>query len=139
MANRSRAARRLTDDEILAQIPAARARAEEADRTEPRATGVRYEAETGRIVVELTNGCAFAFPAEYAQGLRGADLHELEGVQVDAFGAGLRWDVLDVDLSVAGLAAGVFGGETWMRELAKEGARQTGRQGGQQVMNLNRT
>ena len=44
---------------------------------------------------------------------------------------GLRWDALDVDLSVAGLASGVFGGEAWMRELEMEGARKMGRRGGQ--------
>lgn len=131
MGSKNAVVRSLTDEEILAQIPGARVRAEEADRTEPRAAGARYDADTGRVWIELTNGCAFAFPADHAQGLRDASPHDLERVQVDPFGAGLRWEALDVDLSVAGLLAGVFGGEAWMRELAREGARRTGRQGGQ--------
>jgi hypothetical protein len=131
MGSRNAVVRSLTDEEILAQIPAARARGEETDRTEPRASDARYDRDTGRVWIELTNGCAFAFPADHAQGLRGASPRDLEGVRVDPFGAGLRWEALDVDLSVAGLLAGVFGGETWMREMAREGARTTGRRGGQ--------
>jgi general stress protein YciG len=121
---------RLTKAEILAQIPAAVARAEEEDRTEPRATSARYDRKAGRVVLELANGCLFAFPTHLAQGLRGAPADQLAAVEVDPGGAGLHWEDLDVDLSVVGLVSGVFGGRAWMRELAREAARVTGRQGG---------
>ena len=47
--------RTLTDEEIQAQIPAARARAKR--RRAVRARGATYDRETGRVVVELTNAC----------------------------------------------------------------------------------
>lgn len=122
--------RDMTDAEILAQIAAATARGEEEDRTEPRAVSARYDEPTRRVVLELRNGCLFAFPAHLAQGLRDAPANQLAEVEVDPGGAGLHWDALDVDLSVAGLVSGVFGGRKWMAELAKEAARATGRQGG---------
>ena len=45
-----------------AQIDAALARGEAARLSEPRAASARYDRQLGRVVVELTNGCTFAFP-----------------------------------------------------------------------------
>ena len=39
-----------------------------ATAAEPRARKARYDAKNDRIVVELTNGCIFAFPPRLAQG-----------------------------------------------------------------------
>lgn len=116
----------LTDTELARQIAAGTARAEEEDRMEPRAVSARYDATTGRIVVDLRNGCLFAFPAELVQGLRGAPVNQLAEVEVDPHGLSLHWEALDVDLSVTGLVSGVFGGKGWMRELTRE----MGRKGG---------
>ena len=44
-----------------AQIDAAIERGQVARVTEPRAASARYDFATGRIVVELTNRCIFAF------------------------------------------------------------------------------
>lgn len=81
---------------------------------EPRAAAARYEAKTGRIVVDLTNGCTFAFPARRAQGLEKANDAALAEVEILGLGAGLHWERLDVDLSVPGLIAGLFGTKAWM-------------------------
>lgn len=83
-------------------------------RDEPRAASARYDRKTGRIVVDLTNGCTFAFPARRAQGLEKADDGALAEVEVLGLGAGLHWERLDVDLSVPGLIAGLFGTKAWM-------------------------
>jgi hypothetical protein len=42
--------------------------------------------------------------------------------QIEVFpgGIGLRWDTLDVDLSVTGLVSGVFGTRRWMRKIESE-------------------
>lgn len=88
---------------------------------EPRATSARYNRETGRVEVELRGGCLFAFPAELAQGLRGAAPEALEEVEVTPTGSGLHWESLDADLHVASLVAGVFGPAAWMRELGRAG------------------
>jgi hypothetical protein len=110
-----------------AEIRAALKRGREADRVEPRAVSARYDAESGRVVMELANGCAFAFPAELGQGLRGAPPERLAAVEVQAGGRALRWDELDVDLGVAPLVSGIFGTAAWMRELRREMARAGGR------------
>ncbi|HEV7590745.1 MAG TPA: DUF2442 domain-containing protein [Longimicrobium sp.] len=110
-----------------AQIQAALERGRQADLADPRALSVRYDAAARRMVVELTNGCALAFPAEAAQGLRGADPAALAQVEVVAGGRALRWDALDVDLGVGPLVQGIFGTAAWMRELRSEMGRTGGR------------
>lgn len=92
-----------------AQIAMARARGEAARASEPRAASARYDAKLDRIVVELTNGAAFAFPPALAQGLETASAGELGKVEILGLGYGLHWEALDVDLSLPGLMAGVFG------------------------------
>jgi hypothetical protein len=115
-----------SDAEILARIPGAIKAAEEADDREPRAAAVSYDAESRRVRIDLTNGCAFEFPAALAQGLAGAAPEDLAQVSVYPGGEGLRWERLDADLSVPGLLAGAFGGEAWMRQMG----RQMGQKGG---------
>ena len=110
----------LTYDEIVAQIPAARARAKEADRIEPRARAATFDAATRRVRIELKDGCAFEFPADSCQGLRGVAADVLAQVEVYPRGVGLRWDALDIDYSVPGLVAGRFGNKAWMRQVESE-------------------
>jgi len=112
--------KQLTYEEILAQIPAARARAKEASRTQPRARAATFDAATRRVRIELKNGCVFEFPVDLAQGLRGVPADVLEQVEIFPGGRALRWDALDVDFSVPGLVAGRFGGKAWMRQLENE-------------------
>lgn len=112
--------KQLTYEEILAQIPAARARAKEASRTQPRARAATFDAATRRVRIELKNGCAFEFPVDLAQGLRGVAAEILEQVEIFPGGRALRWHALDVDFSVPGLVAGRFGGKAWMRQLETE-------------------
>ena len=106
-------------DDRTTEFEDAQRRGEEALRSEPRAKRARYDRKTGRILVELTNGCSFAFPARRAEGLEGASDDELAEVTILGLGLGLHWEGLDVDLSVPGLLAGLFGTKAWMdRERA---------------------
>lgn len=51
-------------------------------------TEARYEAGQGqRIVVELDNGCAFAFPVAQAEGLAGAKAADLKIIEVTPLAA----------------------------------------------------
>jgi len=109
--------KRITQEEYLAAEEAGRLAAE----TEPRARSAHYDPTTKRIVIELTNGCLFAFPAEYGQGLRGATAEQLSNIVVVPGGSGLIWDEIDAGLSVPGLVAGVFGSAAWMSELGRLG------------------
>ena len=115
------ARRALTEQEILAQIPEARERARIADQTEPRAVSARYNRETGRVELELRNGCLFAFPTEIVQDLRGASPDLLAAVEILGDGYALRWEALDADYTVPGLLEGRFGGRKWMEQWGGSG------------------
>lgn len=129
-------------DAVETMIERAQRRGKALLRDEPRASSARYDRKTGRIVVDLTNGCSFAFPARRAQGLERAEDAALAEVEVLGRGAGLHWERLDVDLSVPGLIAGLFGAKAWMdrQRAAHAGstttpkkaaaARKNGRKGG---------
>lgn len=130
-----------TDADIERQYADAVEAGRAVDEAGPRAASARYDRDTGRVEVELRNGCLFAFPAEMGQGLRGASPDELAAVEVTPGGYGLHWEALDADLAVPALMAGVFGTAAWMRELGRAGgsrtsdakaaaARENGRRGG---------
>src|SRR5258708_19902927 len=76
-------------------------------RTAPRARAVRYDRRTGRVHVDLTNGCSFAFPARSAQGLKRASDVELAQVEILGLGLGLHWERLDLDLTFPALLPGL--------------------------------
>jgi hypothetical protein len=108
----------------------------------PTAVAVRYDRAEGRIVVELSNGTAFAFPPAEAQGLEHARPADLDAIEITPEGLGLHFPALDADLYVPALAAGITGSERWMaarlgsrggssRSAAKVAAsRENGRRGG---------
>lgn len=101
-----------------AQIDAALARGNLALQTEPRAETARYDRQLDRMIVELTNGCVFAFPPRLAQGLDQASPDQLAKVEILGRGTGLHWEELDVDLSIPGLMAGIFGTRAFMARRA---------------------
>jgi len=111
-------------DDVEVMIAEAERRGAGSLRHDPRARAAHYDRRTGRVHVELTNGCSFAFPARKAQGLENASDAELSRVELLGLGFGLRWDRLDVDLSVPGLLAGLFGTRAYMDRLraARAGA-----------------
>ena len=110
-----------TIDDLDAQWVAAREAGVAALEYEPRAKSARYEASTRRVVVELTNGCTFIFPADMGQGLSGASDEDLADLKVLGAGFGLHWERLDADLGIHELVMGVFGSREWMRELSRRG------------------
>ncbi len=101
-----------------AAIDAALERGRTAHASEPRAAAARYDRRSGRVIVDLENGCTFAFPPRLAQGLEGASDDQLATVEVLGKGYGLHWEELDVDLSLPGLMAGIFGTKAWMARRA---------------------
>jgi hypothetical protein len=101
-------------DDVSTMVAEAERRGTRSLNTEPRARRARYDRRTRRILVDLTNGCSFAFPARQAQGLEWASDAELAQVEVLGLGFGLHWERLDVDLSVPGLLAGLFGTKAYM-------------------------
>ena len=89
----------------------------------PLATAARYA--SGRIHVELNNGCAFEFPVAQAQGLMGAKAADLRVIEIQGAGLGLLWPKLDADLYVPQLVKGVLGTKLWMAEIGASGGRAT--------------
>lgn len=116
--------RSYTDEELLAQYERAVEAERIADRTEPRARSARYEHATGRIVVELKSGAAFAVPASMFAELDGATAEALEQVEPISGGEGIGWEALDVHVSVAGILAELLGPEL-VRAFAARGGRST--------------
>jgi hypothetical protein len=125
-----------------AAIGRALAKGREAALSEPRAASVRYDAASRRVIVELTNGCTFAFPADLAQGLEGASDTDLAAIEILGNGYGLHWPTLDTDLAIPDLMAGLLGTRSWMTRKAGKttskakakakaiAARQNGKKGG---------
>lgn len=87
----------------------------------PLATAARYE--SGRIHVELSNGCAFEFPVAHAQGLAGAKVAELRSIKIQSKGLGLYWPKLDADLYVPTLVKGILGTSQWMAQIGASGGK----------------
>ncbi len=101
-----------------AMIDGALERGRAARTNEPRAAAARYDRPSGRVIVDLENGCTFAFPPRLAQGLESASDDQLAAIEILGKGYGLHWDELDVDLSLPGLMAGIFGTKVWMARRA---------------------
>lgn len=103
-----------------ADFEAAEARGRTLLDSEPRAASARYERASGKVIVDLVNGCTYAFPVRLVQDLEEASEDDLAHIEVDGLGFNLHWPVLDADLYVPALVAGIFGTRDWMtRELAR--------------------
>lgn len=103
-----------TDEEL----EAAERRGQQELATVPLAKSVRYDAKSKRIVIELKNGSTFLVPSELVQGLTDATDAQLGDIEVWGEGYALRWEQLDVDFTVPGLLAGIFGTRKYMASLA---------------------
>lgn len=108
---------RVTEAEFERQNELAIREAREADRIEPRAQAVTYDARRGLVVVELRSGFAFGFPPERVAGLEGATAAKLATGRVSASGDGLHWDDLDVHASLTGLVADALNLGEWAPRL----------------------
>ena len=112
------ARRTLSDAEIIAQIPGARAREARERKRGLRAISARYDRSARRVVLELTNGYLFAFPISAIGALTRATTPQLARVEIDPSGNALRWDALDVDVSVPGVLFSAIGVRDSFRHLA---------------------
>jgi len=117
-------------------------RAKEMQAKIPHAVSAHYDRRIGRVVISLSNGLEIAFSPKNAQGLETATLPQLQEIEIDGDGLGIRFPSIDVDLYVPGLLEGIFGSARWMaarlgklggksRSAAKTRAsRENGRLGG---------
>lgn len=112
------------NDALRAQFKAAREAERAADLTEPRAREAYYDPATGRIVVELKLGGAFAFPPDLYPQLTGRTPQELSAVQPSLSGDAVEWDDLDVHIAVAGILVRMLG-PAMLRAFAQRGGSST--------------
>ena len=110
---------RLTEEEILAQIPAARARERAERRAGLRALTATYDSARRRLLLELTNGAMFAFPPSLVPALRRLTPVQLSQVALTPSGDGLDWEALDIQLSVPGILMATFDRAQKLSELAR--------------------
>ena len=106
-----------TDEVMTRSLPTAQARGAEV-LLAPHAKTARYDRKSGRVVVELDNGCAFAFPARNVQGLEAAKPSDLAEIELLGGGFVLHWPKVNADIRIEGALAGVYGSKTWMLRLA---------------------
>ena len=99
----------------------ANARAAHRLTTTPTVVTARYDPNTDRVIMGLSNHLEVSFPAHEVQGLETATPAELSRIEIDPPGFGLHFPSLDADLYVPALLQGVFGSEQWM--AARLGAR----------------
>lgn len=106
-----------TDEAMKRSLPAAQARGAEVLMA-PHAKTARYDRKSGRVVVELDNGCAFAFPAKNVQGLEAAKPGDRAEIELLGDGFVLHWPRVNADIRVEGALSGVYGSKAWMLRLA---------------------
>jgi|SRR6185312_7050810 len=107
------------------QLRRAETRGRRMAATEPRAAAARFDRATGRVIIDLVNGCTYAIPACLVQDLHRASADDLARVDVDGVGFNLHWPALDVDLYVPALVAGIFGTRAWMAQSQDRVVRQS--------------
>ena len=76
-------------------------------------------------MLELPTGYLFGFPVRAIAALREATATQLAAVTVHPSGISLRWDALNVDLSVPGLLLSAIGEKEQRRQLVSLAGRVT--------------
>lgn len=112
-----------TPQEFGAMCHEAKQRGEAELRTRPLASGVRYDQRSGHVIIELNNGCRLTIPTRLLQGLRDAKSRDLKQVEIMGPGLAIEWPTLDMQFTISGLLAGVFGTKAWMKELGRRGGK----------------
>ena len=97
------------------------------DEAQPRAKSAHYRPSARALVIELKSGVKLEIPVDLIEGLAGASKTQLEKVELHPKGYALNWEELDVQMSVEGLVAGIFGSPRWMQKLASEWGRRGGK------------
>ncbi|PYB77056.1 DUF2442 domain-containing protein [Rhizobium wuzhouense] len=103
-----------------ADLEAAKRRWAEERAERPAPSAVRFDRDSERIVVEFTNGAAFLVPARALEGLQKATPDDIADVELLGE-TGLHWERLDVDYTIQGLMAGIFGSRAFLEAQRRGG------------------
>jgi hypothetical protein len=127
MTSAKRKAPRLSDAQILAQIPGARQQEAIAAAVGLRATAVHYDAASQQVVLTLSTGYGLMFPASRVPGLAHATAAQRSAVTLSPSGDGVRWLALNTDASVPGLVEEALGKTAVAQALGRRGGMVTSR------------
>jgi hypothetical protein len=111
------------DRDLLDEINAAREASRAAEKHEPRAKAAAYNPKTQKLELHLKDDSTLAVDINLIQGLENATDQERSKVRLEGGGYALHWDDPDVDISVPGLAKGVYGTKAWMTYLGQKGGK----------------
>ena len=102
------------------KLQSAKTRWTEERANRPIPCAVRFDPVTERIVVDFVNGATFLVPARALEGLEQATVDEL--AEVELLGeTGLHWQTLNVDYTIQGLMAGIFGSRAFLEAQRRGG------------------
>jgi hypothetical protein len=87
----------------------------------PRAISARFDAGRNRVIIKLTTGLELGFAPQDVEGLHQAKADDLKAIQIEAFGLGIHFPTLDVDIYVPALLEGHLGSERWMAARRSSG------------------
>ncbi len=113
----------IDEQELDRQYDLATARGEEWLEIEPQVQQVCYDPAIEKLVLELKNGVVFQLPKHLFQGIATASDDAIQSLKIGPRGASIHWESLDLDFSVVGLLAGIFGTRVWMTEIGRMGGR----------------
>lgn len=103
-----------------AELTAAKSRWTEERAGRPMPVSVSFDHESERIIVDFENGATFLVPARALEGLEHAAPEEL--AEVELLGeTGLHWETLNVDYTIQGLMAGIFGSRVFLEAQRRGG------------------
>lgn len=86
---------------------------------------VTYDPVENTLEIAYANKLRFSVPAHMIQGLEKATPEQISRFEISPMRTALSWDDLDVDVSIDGLRAKIFGTESYMSEIAKRGGQAT--------------
>jgi hypothetical protein len=87
----------------------------------PLARAARYDAPSGKVVIELDTGLEVRFRPQDAQGLATATADELAEIEISPSGLGIHFPIIDADLYIPALLQGFLGSRAWASAMGRAG------------------
>lgn len=120
---------KLSEPEFELQFRQATRRGKQEVEKMPKASAVRFDPRSKRIVIEMKNRVTLLVPVELVQGLQTNDARELSDFELMLEGTQIHWHKLDVQFYIEDFLRGVFGTAKWMSDI-REHLSEIGRKGG---------
>lgn len=103
------------------QFANARRKAKERAVHVPRAVAVRFEPTQRLLMIELASRATLCIHDSDLQGLAGADVRDLQNIELLGDGYAIHFPNLDQDFYLPALLEGFLGTKQWMAEIARKG------------------